>query len=324
VAERHPKEIAMSRTTAGIHHVTAIASDPQRNLDFYAGTLGLRLVKRTVNFDDPGTYHFYYGDRTGRPGTLLTFFPWPGARPGRDGAGQAVRTSFAVPAGSLGFWKDRLTTAGVPGLVGREIFGEPALQFADPDGMALELVEDRHSAESDVTAHDAVPGDAAIRRIQGSLLQLRDAGMTSALLTDVLGLVPAGKEGDRARFIPASGVGGGVDLVTQAAATAGSMGAGTVHHVAWRAADSAEQAALRAGVVDAGLQPTPVIDRQYFRSIYFREPGGVLFEIATDDPGFLIDEPEATLGESLKLPPQYESQRSRIERALPALLVPAR
>lgn len=314
----------MSTPTRGIHHVTAIASDPQRNLDFYAGLLGLRLVKRTVNFDDPGSYHFYYGDRTGSPGTLLTFFPWPGARPGREGVGQPVRTSFAVPAGSLPYWTARLTEGGVGGLVPRERFGAPVLGFSDPDGMALELVEDPSAGAIEGAHPAAVPAESAIRRIAGSLLRLRDTGASAELLTGVLGLVAGDTEGDTQHFLPADGVGGGVDLVAAPALATGTMGAGTVHHIAWRADDEAHQARLRAELVGHGLQVTPVIDRQYFRSVYFREPGGVLFEIATDDPGFLIDEPEATLGEALRLPPQYESQRARIERTLPPLLVPAR
>ena len=309
--------------TTGIHHVTAIASDPQRNLDFYAGTLGLRLVKRTVNFDDPATYHFYYGDRTGRPGTLLTFFPWVGARQGRDGIGQAVRTSFAVPAGALDYWQERLTKAGLTGLAAREHFGERTLRFADPDGLGLELVEDRDAHHSPVTPHEAVPEAAAIRRIHSNLLQLRGTDATAALLTDVLGLVPSGTEHNVQRFRPATGAGGGVDLSSETAGGAGVMGAGTVHHIAWRAADGEHQARLRGELLGLGLQVTPVVDRQYFRSIYFREPGGVLFEIATDDPGFLIDESEATLGEELRLPAQYESQRVRIEAMLPGILVPS-
>jgi glyoxalase family protein len=313
----------MTSPTTGIHHVTAIASDPQRNLDFYAGTLGLRLVKRTVNFDDPSTYHFYYGDRTGQPGTLLTFFPWPGARRGRDGSGQALRTSFAVPKDSLEFWKERLERRAVHGLTSSERFGERRLRFTDPDGLGLELVEGAPAEAPLLQGHDAVPERAAIRRIHGNLLELRGTDATASLLTDVLGLVREGSDGPVQRFRPADGSGGGVDLVQGGEGT-GTMGAGIVHHVAWRAADGDHQARLRGEVLGFGLQVTPVIDRQYFRSIYFREPGGVLFEIATDDPGFLIDEPEATLGEELRLPPQYESQRERIERVLPEILVPAR
>jgi glyoxalase family protein len=314
----------MTSPTTGIHHVTAIASDPQRNLDFYAGTLGLRLVKRTVNFDDPSAFHFYYGDRTGQPGTLLTFFPWPGARRGRDGTGQAIRTSFAVPRDSLGFWTERLTEEGIGGLTDGERFGQRTLRFADPDGLGLELVEDPSVDPIVGASHAAIPDDVAIRRIHGSLLELGGTETTAALLTEVLGLELAASDGPVQRFRPKGGAGGGVDLVRSGGGAVGAMGAGTIHHIAWRAADGDHQARLRGEVLGFGLQVTPVIDRQYFRSIYFREPGGVLFEIATDDPGFLIDEPEATLGEALRLPPQYESQRARIERGLPGILVPAR
>lgn len=316
--------VPMTSPTTGIHHVTAIASDPQRNLDFYAGTLGLRLVKRTVNFDDPSTYHFYYGDRTGQPGTLLTFFPWAGARRGRDGAGQVVRTAFAVPTDSLGFWKERLTEAGVSGLKASERFGAHTLRFADPDGLGLELIEDFAANGGVSTSLETIPDSAAIRRIHGNLVQLRGTDTTASLLTDVLGLVPSGSDGEIQRFRPRGGEGGGVDLVRDAGSSPGSMGAGTVHHIAWRASDGDHQARLRGEILGFGLQVTPVIDRQYFRSIYFREPGGVLFEVATDEPGFLIDEPEATLGAELRLPPQYEPQRARIERGLPGILVPSR
>lgn len=314
----------MTSPTTGIHHVTVIASDPQRNLDFYAGTLGLRLVKRTVNFDDPSTYHFYYGDRTGLPGTLLTFFPWPGARGGRMGTGQAVRTSFSVPADSLDFWKERLVKEGGITLSEHERFGQRSLRFSDPDGLGLELVGGPAPESGTPASHEDIPDAAAIRRIHGTLLQLRGTDATAALLTDVLGLELTASDGPIQRFRPKGGEGGGVDLIRDASGNAGAMGAGTVHHVAWRAADSAHQARLRGEVLGFGLQVTPVVDRQYFRSIYFREPGGVLFEIATDDPGFLIDEPEETLGESLRLPPQYETQREQVERGLPEILVPAR
>jgi glyoxalase family protein len=255
---------------------------------------------------------------------LLTFFPWAGARRRRDGAGHAGRTSFAVPTNSLDFWRERLTKDRVSGLTSSERFGQRTLRFADPDGLGLELVEDAFSEGALITSQETIPDAAAIRRIHGNLLQLRETDTTAALLTDVLGLVPAGTDGPIQRFRPIGEGGGGVDLVRDASGGGGTMGAGTVHHVAWRAADGDHQARLRGEVLGFGLQATPVIDRQYFRSIYFREPGGVLFEIATDDPGFLIDEPEATLGQELRLPPQYEPERARIERGLPGIVVPAR
>jgi glyoxalase family protein len=312
----------MRNPTSGIHHITAIASDPQRNLDFYAGTLGLRLVKRTVNFDDPGTYHFYFGDRTGRPGTLLTFFPWAGAFRGRPGTGQATVTSFAVPVGSLAFWEDRLGTRLVARVTRGERFGAGTLRFSDPDGMALELVE---SAPGDLNLQPggSVPAHTAIWRFYGITLTLSTTESTAQVLGEVLGLVSAGNDGAFQRFRPAAGSAGGVvDLLRDPGGAGGSLGAGSVHHVAWRAEDSTHQLQLRGEVVNHGIGVTPVVDRQYFQSIYFREPGGVLFEVATDGPGFLIDEPESSLGEALKLPPQYEAERAAIQEMLVPITLP--
>lgn len=313
----------MQHPTSGIHHITAIAGDPQRNLDFYAGTLGLRLVKRTVNFDDPGTYHFYYGDRTGRPGTLLTFFPWAGAFQGRPGAGQATVTAFAVPEGSLDYWEDRLGSRQISEVTRRERFGDSTLRFTDPDGLALELVATAPASTVDVHPESAIPQAAAIRGFQGTTLTLRGADATAQVLTEVLGLIPAGEDGAWRRYAaPAGAAGGVVDLLRDPDAPAGTLGAGSVHHVAWRATDGAHQLRLRGEVLGHGIGVTPVVDRQYFQSIYFREPGGVLFEVATDGPGFLIDEAEATLGGALKLPPQYEPKRAAIEEVLPPITLP--
>jgi glyoxalase family protein len=300
--------------------VTAIAGDPQRNLDFYAGVLGLRLVKRTVNFDDPGTYHFYYGDQTGRPGTLLTFFPWPGASSGRNGVGRAGITSFSIPKSAIGFWEDRLGESGVSGVVRRQRFGQEALRFADPDGLGLELVADPDDS-GDPWVSGSVPGSTAIRRIHGMTVELQAVDASAALLEEVLGMQSDGEDGPYRRFRPRQGS-GVIDVLQNPTGSPGAMGAGSVHHIAWRAEDDGHQARLRGAVLDFGLGITPVVDRQYFRSIYFREPGGVLFEIATDQPGFLIDEPEGTLGEALRLPPQYEEARARIEAVLPEIVVP--
>jgi glyoxalase family protein len=312
----------MSLAVSGLHHITAIATDPQRNLEFYAGTLGLRLVKRTVNFDDPGTYHLYYGDRIGRPGTLLTFFPWPGARPGRAGVGQAIVTAFRVPAGAIEFWEDRLGRAAVSGVARRERFGEISLRFSDPDGLGLELVASGPAGES--VWDGPVPAAMQIQSLHASILHLQSTVDTIAVLTQALGLVPDGEENVMSRFRPADPGGAGVlDLIRDMSGTSGEMGGGSVHHIAWRARDGRHQLELRDALVATGLRVTPVIDRQYFRSIYFREPGGVLFEIATDDPGFLIDEAESALGQTLRLPPQYEAGRTAIESALPALALPA-
>jgi predicted esterase/catechol 2,3-dioxygenase-like lactoylglutathione lyase family enzyme len=316
-------------SVSGIHHVTAIASDPQRNLDFYAGVLGLRLVKRTVNFDDPRTYHFYFGDETGRPGSLLTFFPWPGARRGRAGAGQVAVTSFAVLPGAIGFWVERLVRHGVPfeGPATRrlaEAGTEQVIGFRDGDGLMLEIV-----GHPGAEAHRAwggaagLPVEHALRGFHAVSLWVADHAGTGRLLTDTLGLRLVGEDGETRRYAAGDQGGTGrVDVRAVGGFPRGAEGAGTVHHVAWRVSDDASQAALREAVIAGGRRPTPVIDRQYFRSVYFREPGGVLFELATDGPGFAIDEPVEHLGERLTLPPQYEQSRSAIEAALPAVHVP--
>jgi glyoxalase family protein len=312
----------MSLPVSGLHHVTAIATDPQRNLDFYAGTLGLRLVKRTVNFDDPGTYHLYYGDRIGRPGTLITFFPWPGARPGRVGVGQAIVTGFRVPAGAIEFWEDRLGRAAVSGVTRRERFGEISLRFSDPDGLGLELVASGPAGES--VWDGPVPAAMQIQSLHGSILHLQSTEDTIGVLTQALGMMPDGDDGVMSRFRPADPAGAGVlDLIRDVSGTNGELGGGSVHHIAWRARDGRHQLELRDALVATGVSATPVIDRQYFRSIYFREPGGVLFEIATDGPGFLIDEAEPALGQALRLPPQYEGSRAAIESTLPRIRMPA-
>jgi glyoxalase family protein len=310
----------------GIHHVTTIAADPQRNLDFYAGTLGLRLVKRTVNFDDPGTYHLYYGDGAGTPGTILTFFPWLGAHQGRHGTGQAAETRFAVPRGSIAYWVDRLLRHQVPAEGPAPRFGDraPVLAFRDPDGLMLELVGLDEPGGSAIGWDAApVPAEHAIRRILGVSLWLDSYERSAALLTGPMGFRRAAAEGERHRYTGAGGA--EVELRCAPGFWQGAMGAGAVHHVAFRVPDLASEEAAR-GVLarEAGLDVTPVLDRQYFRSVYFREPGGVLFEIATDPPGFATDEPPERLGESLKLPAWLEGRREAIERRLPELHLPAR
>ncbi len=310
----------MKSGSQGLHHITAIAGDPRRNLAFYAGTLGLRFVKRTVNFDDPGTYHFYFGDRVGHPGTLLTFFPWAGARPGRPGAGQAVVASYAIPHGATDYWAERLAAQGVAGLHRRERFGAPELRFTDPDGMGLALVE-RATPRGEPWSGSPVPAATQITGLAGTTLRLRGCDATALLLTELLGFRPLGEDAGVLRLQSADG--STVDLLRDPDAGGGTMGAGTIHHVAWRAADAADQARLRGEILGRALGVTPVVDRQYFRSIYFREPGGVLFEVATDGPGFLVDEAEDALGSTLRLPPEYESQREAIASILPSLEVPA-
>jgi glyoxalase family protein len=311
--------------TLGIHHVTAIATDPQRNLDFYAGVLGLRLIKRTVNFDDPGTYHLYFGDEVGTPGTIMTFFPWPGARRGRPGPGQVAVTSFRIPPAALGFWLDRLLRHGIryegPRKRRTGAESEQVLAFPDPDGLLLELVASpgpkppsTWSGRPDVPPEHAIPGFHSVT------LWVEAAEPTERVLIDTLGFEPADEEaGVRSYAVGGGGQGARVNLKATGGFPRGVGGAGTVHHVAWRVADDAAQLELRDQVIAAGLAPTGVIDRNYFRSVYFGEPGGILFELATDPPGFMIDEPRERLGEKLMLPPQYEPERSEIEAGLPPL-----
>ncbi|HSE44978.1 MAG TPA: ring-cleaving dioxygenase [Gemmatimonadales bacterium] len=315
----------MAPTAEGIHHITAIAGDPQRNLDFYAGFLGLRLVKRTVNFDDPGTYHFYFGDEIGRPGSLLTFFPWAGAFPGRMGSGEVGVVTFAVPAGALDFWRDRLAQHKLRGLEVPARFGEQAIGLVDPDGLRLELIASNRAPSTGVWSDSIVPAQYTIRGIHSATLTLASTGQTAALLTEALGFRPLGAEDNRHRFeAGAGGPGAVVDLRIEPDAPHALNGVGSVHHIAWRAAGESEQTGLREILLRRGVPTTPVIDRQYFRSIYFREPGGVLFEVATDGPGFLIDEPVESLGEALKLPAQYERNRQNLEAILPPLVLPPR
>ena len=313
--------------SAGIHHITAIAGDPQLNLDFYTETLGLRLVKRTVNFDDPGSYHFYFGDNIGSPGTIITFFPWPGARRGARGSAQVTTVSFAVPDNSIAFWKERLRANHV---IAEEIagrFGSNALRFLDPDGLQLELVVIPSNVEGSRRGTSKVPSTGSLDvarddRIVGfapPTLEVKKPEKTEQLLTEILGFEFVAEENNRRRFRGSgSSASAEIDLVSSEAGF-GQIAVGTVHHIAFRAADDKEQLRVREQLVTRGLNVTPVIDRQYFHSIYFREPNGILFEIATDGPGFLIDEPVDALGETLKLPPVYEPKRNEIERVLPTI-----
>ena len=297
------------RPVAGLHHVTAISGAPQENFDFYAGLLGQRLVKKTVNFDDPGTFHLYYGDRTGTPGTILTFFPYLGARQGREGAGAALAFAYDVAETALGGWRDRLTAAGVAVTDEGTRFGAPVLGLRDPHGQRLELVG--RSGAPDVP-----------QRFAGVTLWVDDIAPTARVLTEGLGYRDAGHEaerggGERLRLSDADG--GAIDILLRDDAPRARGGTGSIHHIAFRAADNDHQDALREALLAAGHRVTPRIDRQYFNAIYFREPGGTLFEIATDPPGFAVDEPVEQLGRALRLPPQHEPLRSRIEAALPPL-----
>lgn len=313
----------MSIKTSGLHHVTAIGGDPQRNVDFYLRTLGLRLVKTTVNFDDPGTYHLYYGDRSGKPGTLMTFFPWRDAPSGRRGTGQATTTSFSVPEHSIGWWQRRLTEAGASAgrIAGRD--GEDVLTFHDPDGLQLALVAHPQGDPRDPWDNGHVPAEHAVRGLHSVTLSVAEEDATAEMLRE-LGLSFTASEGNRLRFNAGEGGPGAiVDILVTPGAPRGLVAAGTVHHVAWRAPDEPTQAAWRAELVDRGVSVTSILDRQYFRSIYFREPGGTLLEVATDQPGFSVDEPLLELGRALKLPPWLEPDREQIEHALPALRRPA-
>ena len=304
----------------GIHHVTAIASDPQRNLDFYVGLLGLRLVKRTVNFDDPETYHLYYGDEVGTPGSIMTFFPWPGAKPGRQGTGQVAVTSFAVLPRALGFWVERLVRHGIR----YEGPTKQVISFRDHDGLMLELVGDA-GAEARGAWGEApgIPREHAIHGFHGVTIWAERGDDTERVLVDTLGFRAVHEDGSTRRFaVGDGGPGTIVDVRSVGGFVRGAGGAGTVHHVAWRVPDDAAQLQMRERVTRAGLDPTPVIDRDYFHSVYFREPGGVLFELATDPPGFTIDEPVARLGEGLMLPRQYEAHRTQIEALLPPIHLP--
>ena len=305
----------------GIHHVTAIAGPAQRNITFYTRTLGLRLVKKTVNFDDPATYHFYYGNETGRPGTILTFFPWQHVAPGRLGVGQTQETAFRVPEGAIGYWMHRFVEQGVPHRALEKRFGETVLAFKDPDGMALALVAVPGAENEPGWSSGDIPAEHAIRGFHSVSLLLQDAGPTGAILTDVLGFAETGREGSVVRFAAAgAAVGGIVDIRAAGGFLPGRMGGGSVHHIAFRAADDAVQAEMVKKLADHhAIRTTEQKDRNYFRSVYFREPGGVLFEIATDDPGFAADEPVTSLGQTLKLPPFLERHRGEIEAVLPAV-----
>jgi len=316
-------------TPSGIHHVTAIASDPQRNLDFYAGVLGLRLVKRTVNFDDPTTYHFYFGDEVGHPGTILTFFPWPDARRGRQGAGQAAVTALSIPPSALGYWLDRLLRNHVDFEQPVTRYdGERVIAFKDPDGLLLELVAHPHAERTPGWSGGPIPEESTIRGVYSVTLWLDGLQSTAELLTNHLGFRLVREQGSIYRYItgadatPASQIGAILDLRVVPGLWQGGMGAGIVHHIAFRAETEAVQLAVRDELSEIGYNITPQLDRDYFRSVYFREPGGVLFEIATDVPGFTVDESVSQLGRTLRLPAGLEPRRFEIEALLPNIHLP--
>lgn len=336
----------------GIHHITAIARNPQRNIDFYSGLLGMRLVKLTVNFDDPTTYHLYYGDSVGHPGTILTFFPWSEAPTGHRGTGQVTAISFLIPSGSMSYWIDRLKRNGISFVGPSKRFSDEFVSFHDPDGLMLELISSPSSNDSrrqrqqqlqqtdnNIWKESPVSKEHAIRGFHSATLSEEGYERTSSLLADTMGfkLVAKDNKEDRFRFgiveknnsnpedsgadyssSSSSLIGSFVDIVCQPEISRGYIGIGTVHHIAWRATNDRHQIDLRKRIVQkAHLNPTPVIDRIYFHSVYFREPGGILFEIATDPPGFAIDEKPEDLGKQLKLPQWLEPERGKLEQLLP-------
>jgi glyoxalase family protein len=328
----------------GIHHITAIASSPQKNIDFYTNFLGLRLVKLTVNFDDPQTYHLYYGDDIGRPGTILTFFPWQHVPKGFRGTGQVITTSFLIPENSIEYWIERLKTYRInySGPTNR-YDKEAVIKFYDPDGLELEFVAPKNTdlRRVHVWKKGPIPQEYATRGIYSATLLLEEYKQTASILTEIMGLSKTKREGDRIRFeikdkekiidnntlnsndslsLESSSK---VDLLCIPNYQRGSIGVGTVHHIAWRTPNDESQINMRKKIIGVGLDATPVIDRRYFRSVYFREPGGILFEIATDPPGFTVDQKEEELGQKLLLPNWLEPDRRNLEKVLPKIKIPS-
>ena len=303
----------MKKQTTGIHHITAIVGHPQENVDFYAGILGLRLVKKTINFDDPGTYHLYFGNEGGKPGSIITFFPWANAYQGRIGDGQVGVTTYVVPSGAIDFWKNRLSKFNVE-YIEVERFGENYLQFDDPHGLHLEIVA-REEGELNSWTFGEVSKEVAIKGFGGAILYSSRPKETAATLVDVMGLEVVGTEGDYTRFKATADIGNIID-VKMTMGVRGTMGVGTVHHIAWRAKDDVDHQEWHEYAMNHGQYVTEIKDRNYFNAIYFRESGEILFEIATDPPGFANDEPRETMGEQLMLPTQYEHLRDRLEKSL--------
>ncbi len=310
----------MENKILGLHHITAIADNAQRNYDFYTRILGQRLVKKTVNFDDPGTYHFYFGDEQGSPGTILTFFPWEGIGGGKTGTGMATEIGYSVPAGSLGFWADRFRRYKVEHQEVKERFGESYLSFRDPDGLNIDLIVPATTDERKSWITPEIGTDVAPRGFHTVTLTVRKLDPTAKILTDILGYSLVQQDGNRYRFkTTAIDQAATVDILETPDGKPGHNAAGTNHHIAFRVKNEDILMEYREIISRRGFNITPKIDRDYFYSLYFREPGGVLFELATDNPGFTRDEPLEALGSSLKLPKQYEPARAQIEKVLPAL-----
>ncbi|QCT73785.1 ring-cleaving dioxygenase [Macrococcoides canis] len=298
----------------GIHHVTAIVGHPQENVDFYEGVLGLRLVKKTVNFDDPGTYHLYFGTEGGIPGSIITFFPWAGAQQGQIGDGQVGITGYAIPVGAYDFWKNRLTRLNIS-FNEEERFGEKYITFEDTHGLKIELVE-REKGEANPFTHDDITPEVAIKGFAGAVLYSSNVAETEKVLVDEFGLTKVDEDDTYFRYEAEGDIGNVIDIKKVSSGKRGTMGVGTVHHIAWRTKDDEEQLAWRKQLNEHGYFVTDVKDRNYFNAIYFREPGEILFEIATDPPGFAHDESYETMGEGLMLPSQYEQYRAQLEERL--------
>lgn len=311
----------MTKLINGIHHITAMASNPQRNVDFYTGILGLRLVKKTVNFDAPEVYHFYYGNEVGSPGTILTFFPFDGIGRGRQGKGQQTVTSFSIPPRSLDYWMQRLKKFDVRFEEAQDRFTETYIYFEDPDGLGLELVACEYDNRPPFT-YGQIPEEHAIRGFYSATLSEEGYERTAGLLTTHMDHHLIAEQGNRFRYSPTGNPGDIIDIICEPDRLRGLSGGGTVHHIAFSTDSDATQEKVREKLAGAGMNITPALDRSYFHSVYFREPGGVLFEVATNPPGFLIDEAKAQLGEGLKLPAWLEVQRAEVEKGLPPVQLP--
>jgi glyoxalase family protein len=308
----------MNELTKGIHHITAVVGDPQENIDFYAGVLGLRMIKQTVNFDEPGTYHLYFADEVGNPGTVITFFPVPNGTKGVIGDGQVGETHYAVPVGALSFWKKRLSSYGIT-FKEEQRFGFTHILFEDVHGLKLSLVETSEGKLSEWEFED-ITSQVAIKGFFGATLYTHQFNETNSLISRIMGLEFIGEDEAVIRYKGSAPIGSYIDIMKQKT-TRGIMGVGVVHHIAMRASDDADQIHMMNQIRSAKYQTTNVIDRNYFHSIYFRERGGILFEIATDQPGFMIDETKESLGSTLQLPKQYESLRQNIEQNLLPIVV---
>jgi glyoxalase family protein len=311
----------MNHNITGLHHVTAIASDPQKNVDFYAGILGLRMVKKTINFDAPDVYHLYYGDELGQPGTILTFFPFPGLVKGRKGKGQLTVTSFSIPENSLDYWMKRLDKFNIPYTNPQQRFDDEVfIYFEDHDGLGIELIANKRDDRKGFS-YGQIPLEHAVKGFYGVSLSEDGYERTAGLLTQQMDHKLVVEKGDRFRFSASGKVGDFVDIICSNEDRRALNGAGTVHHLAFATPNDATQLEFRERILGKGVMPTGVLDRQYFHSIYFREPGGVLFEVATNDIGFTLDEPKESLGEALKLPPWQEKNRASIESGLLPIVV---